>query len=162
MYLQCIFHSDSLIHDVLLSRVHAYFARTKYSPTVCELHKKWLPRKPHVSKGKRQHNSVHRFCEEDNPCCPPQTQYLSHEELWRIPSTCGSFSPCSWSYGQEVEGQMGRGWASVLNTYLSRLISSGSSENSRYKYFRVSPRKKLSILSLGPGFTGSRTFPMEV
>lgn len=57
---------------------------------------------------------------------------------------------------------MGRGWASVLKMYLSRLSSSMSSEKSRYKYFSVSPRKKLSILSRGPGLTGSRTLLMDV
>lgn len=57
---------------------------------------------------------------------------------------------------------MGSGWASVLKMYLSRLSSSMSSEKSRYRYFSVSPRKKLSILSRGPGFTGSQTLLMDV
>lgn len=60
------------------------------------------------------------------------------------------------------DGHMGSGWASVLKTYLSGLSSSMSSEKSRYKYFSVSPRKKLSILSRGPGLAGSRTLLMDV
>ena len=45
-----------------------------------------------------------------------------------------------------TSGNIGNGWASVLNTYLSKLISE-SSQNMRYKYFRVSARKKLCCTS---------------
>lgn len=41
---------------------------------------------------------------------------------------------------------IGRGWASVLKTQRSRGISE-SSENKRYKYFKVSARKKLCCTS---------------
>lgn len=61
-----------------------------------------------------------------------------------------------------AEVHMGRGWASVLKTTLSRLSRLGSSEKSRYRYLSVSPRKKLSILSRGLGYFGSRTLLMEV
>lgn len=50
----------------------------------------------------------------------------------------------------------------MLKTKESRLSSWGSSEKSRNMYFSVSPRKKLSILSRGPGDSGSRTLLMEV
>ena len=42
---------------------------------------------------------------------------------------------------------IGNGWASVLKTNLSNGITE-SSPNSKYKYFNVSPRKNVSILSL--------------
>ena len=41
-----------------------------------------------------------------------------------------------------VSPMTGRGCASVLNTHLSKGISE-SSENKRYKYFKVSAKKKL-------------------
>lgn len=47
---------------------------------------------------------------------------------------------------------IGRGCASVLNTYLSNGIVE-LSPNSKYKYLRVSPRKNVSILSLLRGGT---------
>lgn len=50
----------------------------------------------------------------------------------------------------------------MLKTNLSRLSSLGLSEKSRYRYFSVSPRKKLSILSRGIGYSGSRTLLMDV
>ncbi|TNN35191.1 hypothetical protein EYF80_054642 [Liparis tanakae] len=74
----------------------------------------------------------------------------------------GSFSWLLPLHGVGAAGHTGSAWASVLNTYLSRSSSGASSEKSRYRYFSVSPRKKLSILSRGPGFTGSRTLLMEV
>lgn len=42
---------------------------------------------------------------------------------------------------------IGNGWASVLKTNLSNGITE-SSPKSKYKYFNVSPRKNVSILSL--------------
>lgn len=65
----------------------------------------------------------------------------------------------AWVY---ADGQMGSGWASVLKTYWSRLIKFTSSEKSKKKYLRVSPKKKLSILSLGSGLLGLWTLSMDV
>lgn len=58
---------------------------------------------------------------------------------------------CVWPYTLQPHACplhmfMRRGWASVLNTYSSSGIRLGS-ENRRYRYFRVSARKKESILS---------------
>jgi len=59
----------------------------------------------------------------------------------------GNYTECE---ARSVDRITGRGWASVLNTYLSsgRVLFSS---NSKYKYFNVSPRKKVSILSLVEG-----------
>lgn len=53
---------------------------------------------------------------------------------------------CCYSFVVDVAFCIGSGWASVLNTQSSRLIKS-SSENSRYKYFKVSAKKKLCCTS---------------
>lgn len=85
--------------------------------------------------------------------------------LWTWAELCStdiSRPPLVWQHHLGGEGHMGRGWASVLKTYLSNWRSSASSEKSRYKYFSVSPRKKLSILSLGPGLAGSSTLLIDV
>ena len=49
----------------------------------------------------------------------------------------------------------------MLKTYSSSGINFGSSLNKRYKYFKVSDKKKLSILSRKRGFPASLTLLME-
>lgn len=57
-----------------------------------------------------------------------------------------------WYHWIWILPSIGRGCASVLNTYLSNGIVE-LSPNSKYKYLRVSPRKNVSILSLLRGGT---------
>ncbi len=55
--------------------------------------------------------------------------------------------------GSLTRGMIRKGWASVLKTHSSSGITDDG-ENSRYKYLRVSARKKLCILlSFSPVFT---------
>ncbi len=56
---------------------------------------------------------------------------------------------------------MGKGWASVLKTHWSSDTTLSSSPNNRNRYFSVSPRKKLSMLSRNPGSLGFPTSLME-
>lgn len=67
--------------------------------------------------------------------------------------TVGVAMPTEWALLLSFKGTIRNGWASVLKTHSSKDMTDGG-ENRRYRYLRVSARKKLCImLSFSPVFT---------